>query len=132
MLFRSAFVEAAIVGTPTFTCLVDRHQRGQDGTLHFEHLRTGPLTVAPDMPTHLSELTRLLGGEDLDRGRSRRFVEAFVRPGGLDVPASELLVDAVERTAHAPLARRSPPSRAQLGLRYAMAPWAYRTKARRA
>jgi hypothetical protein len=102
----SAFVEAAIMGKPTLTVLADQYRDTQEGTLHFAHLADdGALIAARTFEEHLTQLQRILRGEDLDAGRSRRFVESFVRPLGGGRPATEYLVDAVEQLAGAPLVR---------------------------
>jgi hypothetical protein len=71
----------------------------QEGTLHFRHLQRvncGLLHVARDLAGHCGQLASLLrGGAEMD-DRGRRFLEAFIRPHGLDVPAAAVFADAID------------------------------------
>jgi hypothetical protein len=89
----SALIEAAIVGRRVFTILDPRFAETQDGTLHFDHLR-GFLRVARTFDEHLRQLD-----EPDDPERTRAFVESFVRPRGLDRPATHVLADELEALA---------------------------------
>jgi hypothetical protein len=126
-LNTSAMIEAAIVGRPVLTVLDPEYERVQQGTLHFRYLLEvggGLLTVARTLDEHAAQLERAI--VDGDDGRSRRFVAEFVRPHGLDVVATPLFVDEVERFAagSAPAPQRTPaPLRA---LRPLLAPLATR------
>jgi len=97
----SALIESAIVGRPVFTYLAPEFRDTQRGTPHFAHLADGgPLRVAESFEEHASELAVAVGGGGSeDRGRTRAFLRSFVRPHGLDVPATPLLVDAIEGLA---------------------------------
>jgi hypothetical protein len=100
----SALIESGIVGRPVFTVLASEFAGQQEGTLHFRHLRSangGLLHVAASMDEHLAQLARVVRGEH-DVAKSRAFVEAFVRPHGLDTPAAGKFVEVVEATAAAP------------------------------
>ncbi|MGI8597398.1 MAG: hypothetical protein ACR2LY_08970 [Thermoleophilaceae bacterium] len=115
----SALIESAIVGRPVFTLLASEFRAGQVGTLHFEHLASGGLlNVAETFDEHARQLSAALragpGGPELNRA----FLESFVRPRGLGVPATPLLVDALESTVSAPrpAPRASPPAAAVLRL----------------
>jgi hypothetical protein len=59
----------------------------------------GLLRTAPDFDRHFEQLADAvaLGGERDDR--NRRFLARFVRPDGLDVPATPAFADALERLA---------------------------------
>ncbi len=107
----SALIESGIVGRPVFTLLADEFAGQQEGTLHFQHLKTvngGLLHVGRTMDEHLNQLAGTLR-DPYDPAKSRAFVEAFVRPHGLDVAAAPRVVDALETCAAAPpVARRSP------------------------
>jgi FkbM family methyltransferase len=99
-LNTSAELEAAIAGRPVLTIrapeeLVD----GQESTLHFHYLlerQGGFVKTAETMPEHLDQLAAALAGE-FDSDRTREFVRSFLRPSGLDRPATEVLVKAIER-----------------------------------
>jgi hypothetical protein len=98
----SAFLEAAIVGRPVLTVLDPRHAETQEGTLHFRHLLQaggGLLHTARDYGDHAHQVAQALAAPHPDgcvSERSKRFTEAFIRPHGLDQPATPLIVDAIE------------------------------------
>jgi hypothetical protein len=100
----SALIESGIVGRPVFTVLASEFAGQQEGTLHFQHLTSangGLLHVAASMDEHLAQLARVVHGEH-DASKSRAFVQAFVRPHGLDTPAAGKFVEVIEATAAAP------------------------------
>jgi hypothetical protein len=100
----SALIESGIVGRPVFTVLAAEFAGQQEGTLHFKHLKNangGLLHVAASMDEHLAQLTSAVRGEH-DAAKSRAFVQAFVRPHGLDTPAAGKFVEVIEATAAAP------------------------------
>jgi hypothetical protein len=89
-----------IVGRPVFTVLASEFAGQQEGTLHFKHLTSangGLLNVATSMPEHLAQLAAVVRGEH-DATKSRAFVQAFVRPHGLDTPAAGKFVEVIEAT----------------------------------
>ena len=97
----SALIESGIVGRPVFTVLADEFADQQEGTLHFQHLKHvngGLLHVAGTMAEHLVQLSGVVRG-GYEGGKSRAFVEAFVRPFGLSAPAAVRFADAVETAA---------------------------------
>jgi hypothetical protein len=97
----SALIESAIVGRAVYTVLAPEFRDTQEGTLHFHHLvhvNGGVLNVAHTMQEHATQLAAAVRGSGED-ARCRRFVEAFVRPYGIRVPATPRLVAAIERTA---------------------------------
>jgi hypothetical protein len=99
-LVTSAFLEAAIVGRPVLTFTLPEYRMHQEEMLHFQYLMTvegGLLHTAPDLATHLAQLGRAVQGAAERDERNRRFLGAFVRPGGLDVPATPAFADALER-----------------------------------
>ena len=105
----SAMLESAIVGRGVHVLLTRRYRTTQDGLPHFAHLRSaggGLIDASKKERGHVAGLARAVRGDDreLVAERSRRFLEAFVRPNGLDQPATPLLVDRLER-----LAEETPP-----------------------
>jgi hypothetical protein len=98
----SALIESGIVGRSVYTVLTDEFAGQQEGTLHFQHLKNvngGLLTIASSLEQHsvqLSDAVRQGTGAD---PRSRAFIEAFVRPHGLNEPAADRFVAAVELEA---------------------------------
>jgi hypothetical protein len=112
-LNTSAMIEAAIVGRSVLTVLDPAYDRVQRGTLHFRYLLEvggGLLRVANTLPEHAVQAAQAVAGEDGAEERARAFVAEFVRPRGLDVPATPIFVDEVERLAAtpAPAPRRTP------------------------
>ena len=96
----SALIEGGIVGRPVHTLLLPAFQTCQEGTLHFHYLLdAGLLRAARDLPGHVTQLAVTLAAADPSQHANRAFVEAFVRPNGLDVAATDTFVQAVERLA---------------------------------
>jgi hypothetical protein len=115
-LNTSAQIEAALLGKPVFTMLAPGFERGQQGTLHFRYLLAeegGFVQVARDFDEHRRHLAEAVAGRH-DRAATRAFIERFVRPAGLDRPATPMLADAIEQL-HVP--RPSPVRRWLTGLR---------------
>jgi hypothetical protein len=101
-LNTSALIESAIVGRIVHTLALPEVRDAQVGTLHFHHLVNaggGVLQVAHTLDEHADQLLACLGSPDRAAERNRAFLEAFVRPYGLDTPASPRLADAIERLA---------------------------------
>jgi FkbM family methyltransferase len=99
-LNTSAELEAAIVGRPVLTIKVpDQLADGQSGTLHFHYLLAengGFVQSASTLEAHCAALARAVAG-DVDREAIARFVHSFLRPDGLDVPATGRVVYEIER-----------------------------------
>ena len=110
----SAMVEAAIVGRPVLTWKARDFQHSQDGTLHFDLLLSvggGLLHVGKDAKDHLSQLAEAIDSSGISDSRSVAFTDAFIRPAGRDIPATNIFVEALEGAAttslHDPVARRA-------------------------
>jgi hypothetical protein len=105
-LNTSAFLEAAVVGKPVHTVLVDEISRdNQEGTIHFHYLldlNGGLLRVARSLDEHVGILAASLAGDGGGDPKAARFVEAFIRPFGRDVPATPKFVEAIEALGRAP------------------------------
>ncbi|HEY3158460.1 MAG TPA: hypothetical protein VGJ78_05815 [Vicinamibacterales bacterium] len=120
----SAFIEAGIVGRPVHTIIVPEMESNQTGTVHFNYLLNaggGLLEVAHSFEEHVTMLDASLARADLkvgpyddhaelkvgpcddhaerDRAERKPFVREFVRPNGLDVPATPMFVEHVESMA---------------------------------
>jgi hypothetical protein len=94
----SAMVEGAIIDRPVLTVRLPEFDQSQDGTLHFDHLlpeNGGPLVVAQSLAQHASQLRALIADPAPATEQNRRFVERFIRPNGLERPATPQLVDAI-------------------------------------
>ena len=95
----SALIESGIVGRMVFTVLDPEFAETQEGTLHFRHLQSingGLLHVGVSLAEHYAQVADLLTGRTGVDERARRFVEAFIRPRGLDTPAAEVFADVIE------------------------------------
>ena len=105
----SAQIEAAIVGRLVCTVASPDFAHSQAGTLHFHHLVDGGLLeIAQNFDEHVAHLATLLRDGDAQAGRARKFVESFVRPFGLDQPATPRLASAIVDLAALPVRRDSP------------------------
>jgi hypothetical protein len=112
-LNTSAMIEAAIVGRPVLTVLDPDWERVQHGTLHFRYLLEvggGLLRVARTLDEHAEQLAGAVEGSDDGAECAAAFVAQFVRPLGLDVEATPVFVDEIERLAGsaAPRPERTP------------------------
>jgi hypothetical protein len=104
-LCTSAFLEAAIAGRPVLTLLLPAYRMHQDGMAHFRYLlevEGGLLHAAPEMSAHLRDLSGVLSRGPAREERNVRFLTAFVRPNGLEMPATPAFVSAVEQLAALP------------------------------
>jgi FkbM family methyltransferase len=102
----TAQIESAIVGRRVFTVLAPEFRNTQEGTLHFRHLREvngGLVHVARDLDEHVTQLEKAVHEAAANDERCRRFVEAFVRPHGVNQAATPRLVDALEGLAGKPI-----------------------------
>jgi hypothetical protein len=92
----SAFIEAAILGRPVYTLIVPETADNQTGTVHFTYLLNtggGVLEAARSFDEHVGQLDRAF---DHPQHPIKPFVREFVRPYGLEVPAAQRFVGAVE------------------------------------
>jgi hypothetical protein len=97
----SAMIEAGIVGKNVYTVLSPEFR--QEDTLHFHYLleeNGGLVHEAASLDEHLEQLARAVDGR-ADAEQTRRFIESFIRPNGLDRPATPIFANAVEELAHA-------------------------------
>jgi hypothetical protein len=105
----TAMIEAAIVGKSVLTVIAPGF--AQENTLHFDYLleeHGGFLHVASTLDEHVGQLARVLDEDSAGAERRRRFVESFVRPHGLDRPATPILADAIEELATLPVESMQP------------------------
>jgi hypothetical protein len=109
----SAMIEAAIIGRPVFSMLAEEFAGTQEGTIHFHHLlpeNGGCVRIASTIAEHVVQLSDRLRDPEGAREEARRFIGSFIRPHGIDRPATPVFVDAVERLAAAPApVRQMPP-----------------------
>jgi hypothetical protein len=108
----SAMVEAAILGRPVCSMLAPEFAGSQEGTIHFRHLlpeNGGFLRLASTLEEHVAQLGACLRDPQAARAETARFVASFIRPHGVDRPATPIFVDRIERLAAAPLPAPLPP-----------------------
>ncbi|HVQ14937.1 MAG TPA: hypothetical protein VMS40_15155, partial [Vicinamibacterales bacterium] len=104
----TAMIEAAIVGRTVHSVLAEEFKDTQGGTLHFRYLLSengGFLRVAGSLSEHAAQVAETLASPAIGREACARFVRTFVRPHGIDVPTTPILVDALEGLAAKPRAR---------------------------
>jgi hypothetical protein len=103
----TAMIEAAILGKSVLTVLVPKFK--QETTLHFHYLLAengGFLHVGADLDEHAGQLAAVLDEDDEGAAQRRDFVEAFVRPGGVDRSAAPLGAAAIEELGDVHVERR--------------------------
>ena len=91
----SAMVESFIQRRPVLTIGAPEFRDTQEGTLHFRHLlgaSGGALQTAATLEEHVAQLRATLEDPDRRRDAIEAFLLAFVRPRGLDLPATPILV----------------------------------------
>ena len=101
-LNTSAMIEAGILGKSVCTIETTEFAGGQEQTLHFHYLlaRNGGLVeVAEDLRQHCGQLAEALAHPEAGASRSRRFIESFVRPRGIDRPVAPIMAEEIERVA---------------------------------
>jgi hypothetical protein len=116
----SALIESAIVGRRVHTLFSGDFTDTQAGTLHFAHIaddETGFVHVGRTFDEHVAQLREAISGAPAADHRARAFVQRFVRPHGLDAPATPHVVDAFESAASSrPGAPEPKPAVARLAL----------------
>jgi hypothetical protein len=116
-LNTSAFIEAGIVGRPVLAILAPRYHDTQEGTPHFRylmHIGEGLLQVSRSGDEHVVQLSAAIRREPNGTHPYRAFLEAFVRPYGLEHPATPDFVRAVEDLARCRVPAAKPSAFAQL------------------
>ena len=110
-LNTSAFLEAACVGKPVHTVLVPEiSSHNQEGTIHFRYLTEvngGLLRIAHGVEEHLHLLADSLAGEGGGDPRAAAFAAGFIRPFGLDQPATPRFADVLEQVVAVPAPHRT-------------------------
>lgn len=93
----SMMIEAGILCKTVLTVLHPDVRSSQLGTIHFHYLvNQGLLHVANGFDEHFQQLTEVLRSEASHKERTKNFIKRFVRPCGLDVPCTNIFVEAVE------------------------------------
>jgi hypothetical protein len=111
-LNTTAMIDAAIFGKPVCTVELPELSPRQRGTVHFEYLTTaggGLLRTAASFDEHVRTLGELIRRDPYAQDEwSARFVEAFVRPHGVDVEPNAVFLDGMLRLLEEPSRRRAP------------------------
>jgi hypothetical protein len=108
----TALIEAAIVGRPVYGLRANELAEAQAETLHFQHLAEvngGVLELADSMDDHIGQLGMELRKHAATDSRARRFVEAFVRPRGIETPATPVVAREIEALADCTLSPQRDP-----------------------
>jgi hypothetical protein len=126
-LNTSALIEGGIVGRAVHTILLPEFFENQEGTLHFQYLLDGGLLkYTRALSTHVEQVGQSLHEANPGVHHNRAFVESFVRPNGLTVPATPGFAESVEDLATLRPRAQSDPFWVPL-LRLALAPLARHT-----
>ena len=107
----SAMIEAAIIGRPVFSMRANEFTGTQEGLVHFHYLvadNGGCVRVASTMDEHVGQLSECLRDPAAAHSETQRFISYFVRPHGVDRPATPIFVDTVERFATGPVLAPQP------------------------
>jgi hypothetical protein len=108
----TAMIEAGIIGKAVHTITVPEFAASQGGVLHFRYLREiggGLVQVSESLDECVRRLGDVVAGRDTEgEEAARRFTELFVRPNGVQVPATPVFVDAVEQLAERGPRERQP------------------------
>jgi hypothetical protein len=108
-LNTTVLIEAGLIGRPAFTIRAEEFRAAQEGTLHFRYLLDvggGLVRIADDFDEHAAQLAAAISDPQGSARAAEGFVREFVRPHGLDVPATPLFVSELERLGE--LARPQP------------------------
>ena len=105
----SALLEAVIVDRPCVTIMTGQYRESQIGRAHFQHLLNGDfMETASDFDEAASVLSRIIGGDDAKADNRRRFIKDFIRPLGIEKPASQVIAHIVESTARGEMIEQAP------------------------
>jgi hypothetical protein len=105
-----AFLDAVVANRPCLTIVNETYWPAQGRTGHFRHLLTGRfLDVCRSMDDVAARVRRIMDGADERAADRRAFMRWFIRPCGLDLPASEVVASVIE-TAARPNTERGPMS----------------------
>lgn len=92
----TGFLESAILDKPCLTLVTSMTSAGQEMRAHFKHLMdAGYIEVANEFPELVAKTLENVAGVDARHGNRMKFVRDFIRPHGLDVPASKVMASAI-------------------------------------
>jgi hypothetical protein len=111
----SAMIEAGIIGRAVHTITVPEFATSQGGVLHYRYLREvggGLVQVSETLEENVRRLADVTTGRDTEgEEAAHRFTEIFVRPQGVQIPATPVFVDAVEELVRSGARDRTSESR---------------------
>jgi len=117
----TAFLDAAVVGRPVMAFHDPDLGFEHEDSLHFQYLLKadgGLLTMAGSLEEHARQLAAMLAGPPPGvMERQAHFVRKFVRPRGMDVPATAAVVEALEGLESAGSVQRGASASGRFGLR---------------
>lgn len=97
----TGFLESAILDKPCLTIMNSLTNHGQEMRAHFKHLMDAEyIEVAKDFHELMERTMCVISGTDDRRENRRKFVRDFIRPHGLDIPASEVMAGAILAVAN--------------------------------
>lgn len=90
----TGFLDAAIVDRPCVTLMDDQMRAGQGA--HFDYLIDADfIDVAKDRSEVFCAIDRIVAGTDSRKDERREFIRRFMRPQGIEIPASEVMAKAI-------------------------------------
>lgn len=95
----SAMIESFVQRRPVLTIRDPVFRETQEQAHHFRYLLPaagGALQAADSLDEHLLQLARVLAEPEGSREQIDRFVGSFLRPNGLEQPATPFLAEAIE------------------------------------
>lgn len=95
----SAMIESFVQRRPVLTIRDPVFRETQEQSHHFRYLLPaagGALQAADSLDEHLTQLAGTLAEPERSREQIDRFVGSFLRPHGLERPATPILVEAIE------------------------------------
>ncbi|MBN8655576.1 MAG: hypothetical protein J0M11_07560 [Anaerolineae bacterium] len=97
----TGFLESAILDKPCLTLANSMTSAGQEMRAHFKHLMdAGYIEVAKDFPELVNKTIQIVSGVDVRKENRMKFVRDFIRPHGLNIPASNVMMGAVLAVAN--------------------------------
>ena len=89
-----AFLEAVVANRPCLTIVSETYWPAQGRTGHFRHLLKGEfLEVCRDFGDVAAHVRRIVDGADEKAVGRREFTRWFIRPCGLEAPASHVVAE---------------------------------------
>lgn len=97
----TGFLESAILDKPCLTLVTAQTSHGQEMRAHFKHLMdAGYIEVTKDYSELVDKTMEIVSGVDAWKANRAKFVRDFIRPHGLDIPASEVMAGAILAVAN--------------------------------